>query len=108
MSADPSPQEADAIDDQMAASFAQWLKNRPPKVVPPPVLVTTPVVDDRWLTYKKAAEEVGCGLSTLKTHHSGARTDTGWLPVAVGNAPCRLMIPDSCRYLGRWVPGFYP
>lgn len=46
----------------MAATFAAWLKHRPPRVPPPPV-----VVDDRWLSYEKAAEEVGCGLSTIKT-----------------------------------------
>ena len=55
--------DADAV---MEANLARWLAKQPPRVVPPPVLVTTPVVDDRWLTYKKAAEEVGCGLSTTK------------------------------------------
>ena len=60
----------------MAATFAAWLKNRPPRVQPPPVLVTTPVVDDRWLSYEKAAEEVGCGLSTIKTMVRQGELDT--------------------------------
>ena len=41
-------------------------------------------------------------------HHPGTRSDTGWIPVAVGNAPCRLMIPDSCRVMGYFIVGFVP
>lgn len=65
--------DADAI---MERNLAAWLARQPAKPKPAPVLVTTPVVDDRWLTYKKAAEEVGCGLSTVKTMVRQGELDT--------------------------------
>lgn len=47
------------------------------------------------------------GTAGYPTHDSGARTDTGWLPVAFGN-PRGLVgvMPDSCRVLGYFVVGF--
>lgn len=67
---------ADEIDDQMAANFAAWLASRPAKPKPAPVLVTTPVVDDRWLTYSEAATETRMGLSTIKTMARNGELDT--------------------------------
>ena len=66
----------DEIDDQMAANFAVWLSKRPPKPQPASVLVTGPVVDDRWLTYSEAATETRLGLSTIKTMVRQGELDT--------------------------------
>lgn len=67
---------ADDIDNQMAANFAAWLANRPAKVPPPPVLVTTPVVDDRWLTYSEAERETGNSRRTIQQWIADGKLDT--------------------------------
>ena len=47
------------------------------------------------------------GTAGYPTHDSGARTDTGWLPVAFGNQRGLVgVMPDSCRVLGYFVVGF--
>ena len=63
-------------DAQMEANLAAWLAKQPPRVVPPPVLVTTPVVDDRWLTYRQAAQETHYSRRTLTQWVTDGKLDT--------------------------------
>lgn len=63
-------------DEVMERNLAAWLAKLPPQPKPAPVLVTGPVVDDRWLTYREAATETRLGLSTIKTMVRQGELDT--------------------------------
>ena len=77
-------------DEQMEANLARWLATRPPRVAPPPGLVTTPVVDDRWLTYTQAAQETGTSRRTLQQWIAAGKLDarrtiTGGVRIRAGS-----------------------
>ena len=63
-------------DEVMERNIAVWLAKQPPRVVPPPVLVTTPVVDDRWLTYTQASAHANVSKRTLQLWVSRGELDT--------------------------------
>lgn len=66
----------DDPDVVMERRIAAWLARQPNPPAHAPVLVTTPVVDDRWLTYTKASEETSISRRTLQAMVAAGELDT--------------------------------
>lgn len=60
----------------MERRIAEWLARQPKPPAPAPVLVTTPVVDDRWLTYTQAVRETKMSRRTIQQMVVNGELDT--------------------------------